>query len=185
MNVIETRLPGVLLIEPKVFGDERGFFFEGYSEARYREAGIELPFIQDNFSYSKKGVLRGLHFQNPNPQGKLVTVLRGEVFDVAVDLRHGSPHFGRWFGTTLSSDNKRQLWIPPMFGHGFLVTGEEALFCYKVTDIYNQAADCCIAWNDPDIGIDWPLAGTPMLSPKDQQGYRLSDIPKAKLPVYR
>lgn len=185
MDVTETDLPGVLLIEPKIFGDDRGFFYESYNQARYRAAGIDGPFIQDNFSYSKKGVLRGLHFQNPNAQGKLVTVVKGEVFDVAVDIRRGSPSFGKWFGVTLSAQNKKQLWIPPMFAHGFLVTSEDALFCYKVTDIYNQTAECTIAWNDPDIAIDWPLIEEPTLSGKDRAGIMLKNCPIEKLPVYQ
>lgn len=185
MNVIETNLPGVLLIEPKIFGDDRGFFYESYNQARYSMAGINLPFIQDNVSYSKRGVLRGLHFQNPNPQGKLVSVLHGEVFDVAVDIRRGSPFFGKWAGVRLNAENKRQLWIPPNYAHGFLVMSEDVLFCYKVTDVYQQAADQSIAWNDPDLGIDWPLSIAPILSAKDSQALRLKDFQPEKLPVYR
>lgn len=183
MNVIETGLPGVLLIEPKVFGDDRGFFLESFQRERYKQCGIDLPFVQDNISYSKHGVLRGLHFQNPNPQGKLVFVLKGEVFDVAVDVRRDSPNFGKWYGTSLSAINKRQLWIPPGFAHGFLVTGEDALFCYKVTDFYNQSADMSIRWDDPEIGIDWPSVKEVSLSPKDLAGLMLKDVSPQRLPV--
>lgn len=184
MNVIETRLPGVLLIEPKVFGDSRGFFFESFQQLRYKEVGIDLPFVQDNISYSKYGVLRGLHFQNPNAQGKLVYVLQGEVFDVAVDIRNGSPFFGQWFGTTLSSTNKRQLWVPPGFAHGFLVTSEDALFCYKVTDFYNPTTDTSIRWDDKDIGIEWPSISDISLSKKDLAGVMLKDLPLKCLPGF-
>lgn len=181
MNVIETSLPDVLIIEPKVFGDERGFFMESFQEQRYHKAGIKGPFVQDNVSYSRRGVLRGLHLQNPNPQGKLVYVLEGSVFDVAVDLRVSSPSFGRWFGTTLSRDNKRQLWVPPGFAHGFLVTSDFALFCYKVTSLYQPEHEATLQWDDPALGIDWPLTEQPSLSTKDVQGLPLSKFPKNKL----
>ena len=184
MNVIETELPGVLIIEPKVFGDERGYFMESYQAQRYAEAGIPGPFVQDNLSYSRRGILRGLHLQNPKPQGKLVQVLQGEVFDVAVDVRAGSPHFGKWLGVSLSSDNKRQLYVPPGFAHGFVATSDMAMFVYKCTDYYAPQAELSIAWNDPDIGINWPLDGPPQLSTKDAAGLRLSEIAAERLPNY-
>jgi dTDP-4-dehydrorhamnose 3,5-epimerase len=183
MKVTETELPGILLIEPKVFGDARGFFMETWSRARYTDAGIPVDFIQDNISFSQRGVLRGLHFQNPNAQGKLVYVLQGEVFDVAVDIRVGSPHFGRWMGVTLSADNKRQLYIPPGFAHGFCVTSEEALFAYKCTDVYNPAAEGTVRWDDPDIGITRPISAT-QVSDKDRVGPLLKDWPTQRLPQY-
>ena len=156
MNVLETGLPGVVIIEPDVFGDDRGFFMETWNGRRYEEAGLPGRFVQDNLSYSARGVLRGLHFQNPQAQGKLVSVLRGEVFDVAVDIRVGSPTFGEWTGVTLSAENKRQFYVPPEFAHGFLVTGEDALFFYKCTDYYAPSAEGIVLWNDPEIGIEWP-----------------------------
>ena len=183
MKVTETSLPGVLVIEPKVFGDARGFFCETFNAARYREAaGIDLAFVQDNLSRSVKGTLRGLHFQEPDPQGKLVHVVRGAVFDVAVDVRRGSPHFGKWFGIELSDENKRQLWVPPGFAHGFCVTSETADFAYKCTALYAQQNDRAVAWNDPAIGIAWPVA-EPLLSAKDAAAPRLADAPV--LPAYR
>ena len=181
MNVRETGLPGVLVIEPDVFGDERGFFFEAWNRTRYEDAGLPGNFVQDNLSFSSKGVLRGLHFQNPHPQGKLVHVLQGEVFDVAVDIRVGSPTFGRWVGVSLSSENKRQLWVPEGFAHGFVVTSETALFSYKCTDSYHREAETSVLWNDPDIGIDWPL-DDPTLSNKDLAAPRLSE--SKALPEY-
>ena len=184
MKVTELALPGVLLIEPKVFGDARGFFMETFHQGRYAEHGMRQPFVQDNVSLSRRGVLRGLHLQNPNPQGKLVSVLKGEVFDVAVDVRVGSPHFGRWAGATLSADNKHQLWVPPGFAHGFLVTSDEALFVYKCTDLYNPPAEQGIMWNDPDIGIDWPMA-EPALSARDAASPRLRDVPQDRLTRYQ
>ncbi|SFR14180.1 dTDP-4-dehydrorhamnose 3,5-epimerase [Desulfoscipio geothermicus] len=183
MNVLETKLPGVLIIEPDVFGDARGYFMETWQQARYAQAGLPGNFVQDNLSFSTRGVLRGLHFQNPNAQGKLVFVLQGEVFDVAVDIRAGSPTFGQWVGVTLSSENKRQLYIPEGFAHGFCVTSETALFAYKCTDIYNPAAEGGIIWNDPDIGIDWPI-DNPILSEKDRGYQQLKDIPGEKLPQF-
>ena len=186
MNITETELPGVLLIEPRVFGDARGFFMETWQRARYQEAGIDVDFVQDNLSFSQKGVLRGLHFQNPNAQGKLVHVLQGEVFDVAVDIRPGSPHRGRWVAATLSGDNHRQLYIPPGFAHGFCVTSDTALFAYKCTDFYNAAAEGFVAWDDPDLGIEWPdLGDPPSLSDKDAAAPRLRDIPDKKLVPFR
>lgn len=184
MNVIETRLPGVLIVEPKVFGDARGYFMESYQAQRYAEAGIAGPFVQDNISFSRRGILRGLHVQNPNPQGKLVQVLQGEVFDVAVDIRVGSPTFGQWEGVVLSQENARQLYVPPGLAHGFLVTGETALFAYKCTDYYAPQAEISVLWNDPDIGIAWPRI-EPQLSAKDAAGLRLADIDPARLPRYQ
>ncbi|GAB6041066.1 dTDP-4-dehydrorhamnose 3,5-epimerase [Endothiovibrio diazotrophicus] len=184
MNVIDTELPGVRIVEPKVFGDERGFFMESWNRERYLAAGLPGDFVQDNLSCSRRGVLRGLHFQNPNAQGKLVYVLQGEVFDVAVDIRRGSPTFGRWVGVLLSSDNRRQLWVPPGLAHGFCVTSETALFAYKVTDRYNPAVEGTVAWDDPDIGIDWPLSVAPELSAKDREGIRLRDLAEDRLLSY-
>jgi dTDP-4-dehydrorhamnose 3,5-epimerase len=180
VKVERTPLPGVLVVEPKVFGDHRGFFFETWNKTRYEEAGIHEVFVQDNVSYSTHGILRGLHIQNPSPQGKLVGVLKGEVFDVAVDIRRDSPTFGNWFGVTLSAENHKQLYIPPGFAHGFVVTGEDALFQYKCTDFYNPQGEFTLAWDDPDVGIVWPLE-SPTLSAKDQSGLRLKDIPKDRL----
>jgi dTDP-4-dehydrorhamnose 3,5-epimerase len=180
VNVQPTAIPGVLLIEPKVFGDHRGYFFETWSKARYEEAGVRLPFVQDNVSYSTHGILRGLHVQNPSPQGKLVGVLKGEVFDVVVDIRRGSPAFGRWYGATLSADNRRQLYLPPGVAHGFAVTGEDALFQYKCTDFYSPATELTLAWDDPDVAIAWPMKA-PTLSAKDKVGLRLKDLPQDRL----
>jgi len=186
VKVFETDLAGVLLIEPDVFGDERGFFMETWNGRRYEgEAGLpERGFVQDNLSLSQKGVLRGLHFQNPNAQGKLVSVLSGEVFDVAVDIRKGSPTFGRWFGTTLSAENKRQLWVPEGLAHGFVVTSERALFYYKCTDYYDRESERSLLWNDPDVGIGWPVA-EPVLSGKDRTAPRLAEMAADALPHYR
>ena len=181
MNIIETALPGVLILEPTVFGDERGFFMETYHAKRYAERGIDIDFVQDNLSQSVRGTLRGLHFQEPHGQGKLVQVIQGSVFDVAVDIRRGSPHFGRWVGVELSEHNKRQFWVPPGFAHGFCVTSESALFFYKCTDFYASECDRAIAWNDPDIDIRWPVEG-PLLSARDAAAPRLKDAPV--LPVY-
>lgn len=170
MNVIDTEIPEVKIIEPKVFGDERGFFLETFQAKRYRdEAGINLEFVQDNYSRSSKGVLRGLHFQKKNPQGKLVRVVRGEVYDVAVDIRRQSPTFGRWVGTVLSEQNKRQFWVPPGFAHGFLVLSDCADFEYKCTDYYDPSDEGCLLWNDVSLAIDWPI-DKPLLSNKDQAG---------------
>jgi dTDP-4-dehydrorhamnose 3,5-epimerase len=171
MQVTATAIPEVLLIEPKVFGDERGFFFESFSQRVWQEkTGIQRTFVQDNHSRSCRGVLRGLHYQIRQPQGKLVRVVLGEVFDVAVDLRRSSPTFGRWVGEFLSAENKKQLWVPEGFGHGFLVLSEYADFLYRTTEYYAPEHERCIIWNDPDIGIDWPLAMAPVLSGKDVQG---------------
>lgn len=180
MNIIETEIPGLVIIEPKVFGDARGFFLETYNRQRYREAGLNVEFVQDNLSFSRRGTLRGLHFQNPNAQGKLVSVLQGEVFDVAVDIRLDSPTFGRWVGVRLSAENKRQFYVPPGFAHGFCVTSETALFTYKCTDLYNPQADGGVIWNDPDIGIEWPIT-EPVLSEKDGRAPRLKDVPPQRL----
>ncbi|MCL6438261.1 MAG: dTDP-4-dehydrorhamnose 3,5-epimerase [Rubrobacteraceae bacterium] len=183
MRVVETPLPGVLIVEPDVFGDERGFFMETWNRRRYEEAGLPGVFVQDNLSFSRRGVLRGLHYQNPDQQGKLVYVLTGEVFDVAVDIRRGSPHFGRWTGVELSSENRRQLWVPEGFAHGFVVLSETALFAYKCTAPYNREAEGSVLWNDPEIGIDWPLED-PILSEKDAAAPPLSGVPAGRLPVY-
>ena len=168
MNVIETALPGVLLLEPKVFGDARGFFMESWNRQTFAERGLDLDFVQDNHSRSAKGVLRGLHYQINQPQGKLVRVTQGAVFDVAVDLHRASPHFGKWVGYELSAENQRMLWVPPGFAHGFLVLSDSADFMYKTTTYYAPQWDRGIRWDDPEIGIDWPLQGAPALSAKDQ-----------------
>ncbi len=180
MNVTEFEITGLRLIEPRVFGDARGFFLESWNERRYRDAGIPGPFVQDNLSFSRRGTLRGLHFQNPSTQAKLVSVLQGEVFDVAVDVRRSSPTFGQWHGVTLSAENKQQFFIPPGFAHGFAVLSETALFFYKCTAFYAPEHEVTLAWNDPDIDIRWPVAD-PVLSEKDQRGWRLQDIPAEKL----
>jgi dTDP-4-dehydrorhamnose 3,5-epimerase len=174
-NFIETEIPGVIVIEPRVFRDERGFFLETYQESKYRDGGIKEAFIQDNHSKSAKGTLRGLHAQNPHPQGKLVRVIAGEVFDVVVDARKGSPSYGKHFGTYLSAENFRQLYLPPGLLHGFLVTSEFAEFEYKCTDGYHLSAEFSVAWNDPDLGITWPIEN-PMLSEKDANAPRLCDV---------
>ena len=171
MNVIATRLPDVLIIEPKVFGDDRGFFYESFNARAFAEAtGCDLQFVQDNHSRSTKGVLRGLHYQIEQAQGKLVRVIAGEVLDVAVDIRRSSPTFGQWESVRLSAQNQRQLWIPPGFAHGFIVLSESADFLYKTTDYYAPVAERCIRWDDPDLAIDWELEGAPALSSKDQNG---------------
>lgn len=177
MNVIETVLPGVLILEPKVFGDERGFFFESWNARLFRErTGVELAFVQDNHSRSRRGVLRGLHYQIRQPQGKLVRVACGTIFDVAVDLRRSSPTFGQWTGADLSEVNRRQLWVPPGFGHGFLVLSEMAEVLYKATDYYAPEHERSLLWNDPSVGVAWPLEGiSPVLSGKDAQGSPLED----------
>lgn len=176
MKVTATAIPDVLLIEPKVFGDARGFFFESFNQRAFNEAtGLDLQFVQDNHSRSAQGVLRGLHYQLQQPQGKLVRVVRGSVFDVAVDLRKRSPTFGQWVGVELSEDNHRQLWVPPGFGHGFVVTSPSADFLYKTTDYYAPEHERCVIWNDADIGIRWPLDVEPVLSNKDRLGLALRD----------
>ncbi|MET4616571.1 dTDP-4-dehydrorhamnose 3,5-epimerase [Stenotrophomonas sp. 2619] len=183
MKVIQTSLPGLVLLEPVVFGDARGFFFETWNAERYAAQGLPSSFVQSNVSSSSKGVLRGLHYQWPRPQGKLVTVLQGEVYDVAVDIRRGSPTFGRWEAFILSGENRRQLWIPPGFAHGFAVLSDDALFNYLCTDVYVKEADASVRWNDADIAVDWPIS-TPTLSSKDEQAPFLQDIPAERLPVY-
>ena len=180
MIVTETDLPGVLVIEPKVYGDERGFFMETFQVERHAEIGIPDPFVQDNLSFSGYGILRGLHFQNPHAQGKLVYVLRGTVYDVIVDIRTNSPTYGRWFGFELSADNKRQIWVPPGLAHGFCVTSEMALFAYKCTDYYKPDCEMTIRWDDPDIGIQWPVK-QPTLSTKDAAAPSLVQIPRDRL----
>ena len=169
MNVIPTAIPDVLIIEPKVFGDERGFFYESFNEQAFKAAtGLDVLFVQDNHSKSARNVLRGLHYQvAPKAQGKLVRVITGEVFDVAVDIRQGSPTFGKWVGETLSAANKRQVWIPPGFAHGFLTLSESAEFLYKTTDYYSPEHERGILWNDPQLAISWPLTETPLLAAKD------------------
>jgi dTDP-4-dehydrorhamnose 3,5-epimerase len=184
VKVIETGLPGVLLLEPKVFGDARGFFMETWQAARYREAGIPERFVQDNHSRSRRGVLRGLHYQLAQPQGKLVWVTRGAVFDVAVDIRRGSPACGRWYGCVLDDLDHRQLYIPPGFAHGFCVLSDEADFFYKCTDYYHPSSERGIAWDDPEIGIEWPLRDV-SLSAKDQGNPRLNAQRREDLPIYQ
>jgi len=183
VKVIESALSGCKLLEPVVFGDERGFFFETWNAERFGKLGLPTQFVQSNVSSSSRGVLRGLHYQWPRPQGKLVTVLEGEVYDVAVDIRRGSPTFGRWEAFILSGSNRRQLWIPPGFAHGFAVLSETALFNYLCTDVYVAEADAGIRWNDADIAVDWPV-GAPILSAKDQKAPFLDQLAEDRLPVY-
>jgi dTDP-4-dehydrorhamnose 3,5-epimerase len=180
MRVRKTRINGLLVIEPEIFGDSRGFFMETYNQARYMKAGVSERFVQDNLSLSSRGVLRGLHFQNPAAQGKLVYVLEGEVFDVAVDIRKGSPTFGLWHGEVISSENRLQFWIPPGFAHGFCVLSEQALFTYKCTEFYAPEHECSIRWDDPFINIDWPCS-EPILSEKDKNAPFLKDVSEDKL----
>lgn len=175
MNVIDTPLPGVLVLEPKVFGDARGFFLESWNRAVFAGLGLDLDFVQDNHSRSAKGVLRGLHYQIDEPQGKLVRAVSGAVFDVAVDVRRSSTHFGQWFGCELTAENHRMMWIPPGFAHGFLVLSESADFLYKATAYYAPQSDRGIRWNDPRIGVQWPLEGAPVLSAKDEVQPLLED----------
>ncbi len=176
MKVSSTVLPEVLTLEPRVFSDERGYFFEGHNQRAFETAaGIQLTFVQDNQSRSKKNVLRGLHYQNPHSQGKLLRVLAGEVFDVVVDIRRSSANFGKWNGITLSADNRLAIWVPAGFAHGFLVLSDHAEVLYKTTDYYAPHHEHCIMWNDPDLAIAWPLAGPPDLSPKDKQGSSFKD----------
>ena len=183
MEIVETELPGVLVIEPDVFGDSRGFFLETWNKKGYAACGVNDEFVQDNLSLSSRGVVRGLHYQMPFAQAKLVYVIQGEVQDVVVDIRAGSPTFGEWFGTNLSGENKRQLYVPQGFAHGFSVLSETALFGYKCSDFYNKEADSGIAWDDPDLRIDWKVA-EPSLSVKDQALPRLKDVDASRLPVY-
>ncbi len=180
MRCYDTSLPGVKIFEPKVFEDRRGFFMETWNASRYAEWGIPADFVQDNLSLSTRGILRGLHYQQPNPQGKLVYVLQGEVFDVAVDIRYGSPTFGQWTGVSLSAQNRRQLYIPEGFAHGFCVVSEVALFAYKCTEFYLPDNDKGIHWNDPELNIQWPIV-EPTLSAKDKQQPQLKDIPVESL----
>lgn len=176
MNIVSTTISDVVLIEPKVFGDDRGFFFESFNESRFADTvGTTVSFVQDNHSKSLRGVLRGLHYQIQQAQGKLVRVVAGEVFDVAVDIRRSSPTFGQWVGAILSAENKRQMWIPEGFAHGFVVTSESAEFLYKTTDYWAPEYERCIAWDDPAIGIAWPIDAPPILSDKDRQGRLLAD----------
>ncbi len=175
MNIIKTKIPDLLIIEPKVFGDERGFFFESYNKQKFHQlTGLELDFIQDNHSKSAKNVLRGMHYQIKQPQGKLVRAVQGEVFDVAVDIRKNSPTFGQWVGVHLSAENKKQFWVPAGFAHGFVVLSETAEFLYKTTDYYAPEHERSIKWDDPQIGIDWPIEGAPALSEKDKAALPLS-----------
>lgn len=177
MNIIQTAIDGLLIIEPKVFGDDRGFFMESWNARAFAEAGLDLDFVQDNHSRSARGVLRGLHFQNPHPQGKLVRVTAGRVWDVAVDLRRSSPHFGQWVGVELSAENKRMFWVPPGFAHGFLTLEDGTDFLYKCTGRYDPSSEHSLQWDDPAVGIEWPLEGLePQLSAKDKTGTPLADI---------
>ncbi|WP_456372291.1 dTDP-4-dehydrorhamnose 3,5-epimerase [Thiolapillus sp.] len=185
MKILETDIPGVLIVEPQVHGDERGWFMETWQARRYADAGIRGPFVQDNMARSRHGILRGLHLQHPHAQGKLVQVVMGEVFDVAVDVRRGSPHFGKWVGVILSADNHRQLWVPPGFAHGYVVTSNNAIFSYKCSEYYHPETDLSIRWNDPDIGIDWPVVGQPSLSDKDADALLLKEVPDERLPEYQ
>ena len=176
MKVTPTSIPSILIIEPRVFGDTRGFFFESFNQRAFNLAtGLDVNFVQDNHSRSSKGVLRGLHYQIQQPQGKLVRVVRGSVFDVTVDLRKSSPTFGQWVGVELTEDNHRQLWVPPGFAHGFYVLSDSADFLYKTTDYYAPEFECSLIWNDPTIGIEWPLNTQPIISAKDAQGKKLAD----------
>jgi dTDP-4-dehydrorhamnose 3,5-epimerase len=183
MKIIETTLPGVVVVEPVVHGDARGFFYESFHAGKFAQAGLDLSFVQTNVSRSARGVLRGLHYQWPRPQGKLVSVLDGEVYDVAVDIRVGSPTFGRWAAAVLSAANKRHFWIPEGFAHGFAVLSEHATFLYQCTALYDAAADAAIRWNDGDVAVDWPIAA-PSLSDKDAKAPFLADVPRERLPTY-
>lgn len=184
MKVIATDIPEVLIIEPKVFTDPRGFFLESWRHERYVEHGIPGPFVQDNLAASERGVLRGLHIQYPNAQGKLVQVILGEVFDVAIDIRRDSPWFGRWVGVYLNDSNKRQFWVPPGFAHGYYVTSERAVFSYKCTEIYLPEYEFSLRWDDPQIAIQWPFANKPQLSTKDQTAVFLANLDLTRLPIY-
>ncbi|MET0053117.1 MAG: dTDP-4-dehydrorhamnose 3,5-epimerase [Candidatus Thiodiazotropha sp.] len=184
MDVVETKIPGVLILKPRVFGDPRGWFMETWQSERYAEHGLPERFVQDNQAYSERGVLRGLHIQNPYGQGKLVQVVKGTVFDVAVDVRRGSPWFGQWVGVELTEDNHHQFYVPVGFAHGYLVLSESAIFSYKCTDYYHPETQFSVRWDDPDIAIDWPGGATPILAEKDQFAPCLSEIPLEQLPVY-
>lgn len=183
MKVHQTELPGCLILEPRIFVDDRGYFYESFNSDSLEKIGLGLVWRQGNVSASIRGVLRGLHYQWPKPQGKLVSVTQGEVWDVAVDIRRGSPTFGKWAAAVLSQENKRHLWIPEGFAHGFVVLSESAIFTYLCTETYDTAADANIAWNDADLAIDWPVS-SPSLSPKDAVAPFLSDIPEDRLPVF-
>jgi len=184
MKVIETTLPGVMLIKPDINADARGFLLESYQKHRYEEIGITNNFVQDNHSHSIKGVLRGMHYQLKNPQGKLISVIKGEVFDVAVDIRYGSPNYGQWYGVNLSDENHYQVYIPEGFAHGFCVLSESTDIVYKCTDYYSPEDERAVIWNDPDIAIDWPINSIE-LSKKDSYAPKLADVPPDQLPVYR
>ncbi len=184
MKFATTRLPDCCVIEPAVHGDERGFFYESFHQRKFAEHGMHLNFVQTNVSRSAQNVLRGLHYQYPNPQGKLVSVLEGEVYDVAVDIRVGSPHFGRWAAVVLSAENKRHFWVPEGFAHGFAVLSEHATFCYQCTALYEREADAGIRWNDATIAVDWPISA-PLLSEKDKIAPLLKDIPPDRLPKFQ
>ena len=176
MKVVPTEIPDVLIIEPKIFGDERGFFYESYNHTKFTEAtGLDLEFVQDNHSRSARNVLRGLHYQIQQTQGKLVRVVKGEVLDVAVDIRKSSPTFGKWVSCILSGENKRQFWVPPQFAHGFIVLSESADFLYKTTDYYAPEHERCIVWDDPDLAIDWSITDSPIVSTKDKEGALLKE----------
>jgi dTDP-4-dehydrorhamnose 3,5-epimerase len=183
MKIERTRLPGVVIVVPRVFRDPRGSFMEAWNKERYAEAGLPSGFVQDNLSESGRGVLRGLHYQHPAAQGKLLQVLRGEIYDVAVDIRRGSPTFGEWVGVVLSGDDPRQLYVPEGFAHGFVVTSEAALFSYKCTNQYQPRDEGTVLWDDPDLGIEWPIAD-PLLSSKDRAGVRLREIAADRLPGF-
>ncbi len=184
MKVTASSIPDVLIIEPRVFGDARGFFLETWQRERYAQHGIPTGFVQDNLASSSKGVLRGLHLQHPHAQGKLVQVLSGRVFDVAVDVRRGSPWFGHWAGVMLDGESKRQFWVPAGFAHGYYVLSDEAVFAYKCTDQYHPENELSILWNDPQLAIEWPLDGEPRLSDKDRAGLLLQDVEMERLPGY-
>ncbi|GAB2522539.1 dTDP-4-dehydrorhamnose 3,5-epimerase [Lysobacter humi (ex Lee et al. 2017)] len=183
MRLIETDLPGCMVVEPPVYGDDRGFFFESFNLDRLAPHGIAPHFVQGNVSSSKRGVLRGLHYQWPNPQGKYVSVIEGEVWDVAVDIRRGSPTFGRWTAVVLSAENRRHFWIPEGFAHGFVALSERAVFTYLCTATYDPKADAAIRWDDPALAIDWPIAD-PLLSPKDAAAPRLAEVAEDRLPIW-
>ena len=183
MKIVKTSLDGCVVIEPAVHGDARGYFYESFHAHKFAEAGLDLRFVQTNVSRSARGVLRGLHYQWPNPQGKLVSVVEGEVYDVAVDIRAGSPTFGRWTAAILSAENKRHFWVPEGFAHGFVVLSADATFVYQCTALYDRQADAGIRWNDGEIAVDWPVA-EPLLSDKDQRAPFLAEIAREKLPAY-
>lgn len=183
MKIVATRLPEVMMVEPRFFGDQRGWFSETYQQQRYAEAGISATFVQDNISFSRQNILRGLHYQHPQGQAKLVQVLEGEIFDVAVDIRHGSPTFGQWVGVTLSAQTPRQLYIPEGFAHGFCVLSPTALFMYKCSDFYAPEHEGGLIWDDPDLAIQWPL-DRPLLSDRDRTFPRLKDTPSHRLPPF-